>query len=149
MINERKALWYKSCKESRNREEYLWTQTEQLRGQNKETEITRNDMVGGLRRSKKMRDEEARHLTKMTEAEEILSDQKKMLEILTDQEDENWPMFDGYMDSWEPTKRKINLIAKQAWQLNQSTEPKSPNLEHGWDVLMALVKECDRFPLSN
>ena len=103
-------------------------------------------MVGGLRRSKKMRDEEARHLTKLAEAEEILSDQKKMLEILTDQrklqEDENWQMFDGYMDSWEPTKRKVNSIAKQAWHLNQSTEPKSQNLEHGWDVLMALVKEC-------
>ena len=37
--------------------------------------------------------------------------------------------------------RKIDSIAEIAWQLNQRSETKSQNLEHDWDVLMALARE--------
>ena len=76
-------------------------------------------------------DEEERHLTNMREAEEVVSDQKKLHEllVLTDQrklqEDEIWQMLD--VKSRERTKRKIDSIAGKAWQLNQSNETKSQN----------------------
>ena len=61
----------------------LWTQTVELRSLNKETEITRNDLADGLRRFKHMRDEEGRLGEKTREEEDILSEQRKLDEILT------------------------------------------------------------------
>ena len=54
------------------------------------------------------------------EAEEIVSDQGKLHEILTDptqlQEEEMWQAFDEYMKSWEPSKKNIDSKAERAWQ---------------------------------
>ena len=81
-------------------------------------------------------------MTKMQiEEAELLSEQRKVLEIRKDQrkpeDDEIWQMAVICMESWEPTKRNNDSIAKKAWQLNQSNETKSQNLEHDWDTLMA------------
>ena len=86
-------------------------------------ETTRKDLVDGLRRSKKMRDEEERQWEKMTE-------QSKLHEILTDQGqlqgDEIWQMSEIYMDSWEPTKRKINSIAEKRLANEPKQRDKKP-----------------------
>ena len=75
-----------------------------------------------------MRDEEDRHLTKMKE-EELLSEQRKLLEILKDQnkihENEIWQMFELCLESWEPTKRNIDSIAEKARQQTQRNEKQS------------------------
>ena len=53
LITERKASWHKSGNESEEREEELWTQTEELGSQNKVDKITQNDLADDLRQLKK------------------------------------------------------------------------------------------------
>ena len=82
LIKERKASWHTSCKESQKREEYIWTQTEELRCQSKVDTITRTDLTDSLRQLKKIRDEG------------ILEEQNKLRE---EEEEEVWNMFEQHM----------------------------------------------------
>ena len=117
MIKERNATWHKSSKESQKRGEDLWTQAEELRTQGSKDDKNRKVPVDGLRRLKKIRDEEE-ELKKITD---------ELLERRRIQEDELWQVFEDYMQRHGITQkeRSTALQNTHAWQMNQSSDTKT------------------------
>ena len=57
------------------------------------------------------------------------------------QEEIFWSEFEDYMKSWEASKRKTEVLARKIWQMTQSSDTKTLNLEADFEELMSKAKE--------
>ena len=94
----------------------------------KPDEHTRAIFMRGLKRLRKIREEEEA-------AQELLEEDKKQLE------DEVWKEMEDYIFSWELERRISGTPNAKNWQMVQSSTTKSENLENDSTETAAKVQE--------
>ena len=59
------------------------------------------------------------------------------------QEDVVWEEVEEHMRSWDSTRRRVDSLTEKMWQLNQSNETKTKNLEDDFEDLAARAKDFE------
>ena len=135
LAKDKKGTWAKSWKESSKRESDVIVLAEDVAAMEKDDEHTRAIIRRSLRQLRKIREEEEEEEEPAKELLEAVQDRKQQLE------DELWKEVDDYIFSWEPEKKRSRTLNAKIWQLVQSSNTKSENLEHAFNEIVAKVQD--------
>ena len=104
---------------------------EDMKEQVKKDDESRFAVVKQHRRLKKLKEEEDEARRQL---EEVLDQRKAQEEIF-------WCELEDYMKSCEASKRETEVLATKIWQMTQSSDTKTQNLEVDFEELMSKAKE--------
>ena len=125
LVKEKRSTWVKSCRESSKRETKICALSEGM-AEDAKLDGVRARIKKALKQLSQAREEEraAKELQ-----EEMKENVERAQERVLESEENLCKELDEYMYSWEQEKGRPNNLSTKIWQMMQSDNTKSENLE--------------------